>query len=133
VSAARAYFPAMRGEKQVQPVSAPAAPPRGEPRWMVWTALLAGVVVLLPLGVRETGSGLGWPYVALATAVAVSLLIPAVSRRAAVLLNRLRSPSGKVKWVTAAVLFVVASRYFLLSASLAGRDLFPKFHDEFMY
>jgi hypothetical protein len=132
VGAVRVYFPAMHGAKQEQPLAATAA--AGEPVWLVLTALLAGVVILvLPLVGRETSDRGEIARYLLATAAAATALIPAVSRRITALLDRLRSPSAKAKWLIAAILFVLASRYFLLSASLAGRELFPKFHDEFMY
>src|SRR5690349_15082908 len=73
-----------------------------------------------------------WRYVA-AVAVGGLTLIPAVARPRSRGLERLRKPRRRARWGIAAVLFGASVYYFLLSASLAERDLYPKFHDEFMY
>src|SRR5258706_1871516 len=59
--------------------------------------------------------------------------IPSVNARLSRALDRLRAPSPRIKWITAAAIFALSARYFLLSANLAGRELYPKFHDESMY
>src|SRR6266704_2918005 len=73
-----------------------------------------------------------WRYVA-AVAVGALALIPAIARPLSNGLERLRRPGRRARWGIAGVLFGASVYYFLLSASLAGRDLYPKFHDEFMY
>jgi hypothetical protein len=73
-----------------------------------------------------------WRYVA-AGLVAALALIPAVARPLSRGSERLRKPGRRARWGIAAVLFGASVYYFLLSASLAERDLYPKFHDEFMY
>ncbi len=60
-------------------------------------------------------------------------LIPALRRQALPILNTLRHPSIRTRrWLTLAVagLSIV---YLLLTALHQHRDLFPKWHDEFMY
>ena len=73
------------------------------------------------------------PQYIVAALVAALAFVPFVSRHLSPSLDLHRSPSPRLNWIMAAVLFVLSARYFLLSASLAGRDLFPKFHDEHMY
>ena len=65
--------------------------------------------------------------------VAVIACIPEVNSRISRLIDHLRKPPPKMMWLTTAVIFVLSARYFLLSATLAGRNLFPAFHDEHMY
>ena len=65
--------------------------------------------------------------------VAVVVCIPEINGHVSKFIDRLRSPSVKIKCLTAVVIFVLSARYFLLSATLAGRNLFPTFHDEHMY
>src|SRR5439155_14127785 len=73
-----------------------------------------------------------WQYLVAALVAAIAL-IPPIARPLSRGLDRLRRPGRRARWVIAAVLFGGSVYYFLLSASLAGRDLYPKFHDEFMY
>jgi 4-amino-4-deoxy-L-arabinose transferase-like glycosyltransferase len=70
-------------------------------------------------------------YVAMA--LGALAFIPGAKRPLARALDRLRAPSARIKWIVAIVIFVLSARYFLLSASVAGRELFPTFHDEHMY
>ena len=69
----------------------------------------------------------------LAMAVGIFAFIPSVRSNVERWLMHLRNPSPRTKWLTAAILFVVATRYFIFSANSAGRDLIPIFHDEHMY
>jgi hypothetical protein len=71
-------------------------------------------------------------YIAVVLVAAIAL-IPAIARPLSRVLDKLRTPSNKVRWIVAAIIFVLSARYFLLSASLAERRLFPTYHDEFMY
>lgn len=71
-------------------------------------------------------------YIA-AVLVAAIALIPAIARPLARILDKFNTPSTRARWIIAAIIFVVSTRYFLLSASLADRRLFPTYHDEFMY
>jgi hypothetical protein len=73
------------------------------------------------------------PRYAVALAVGALTLLPGVRDRLATLLDRLRSPSPRAKGLTFVILFALASWYFLLSATLADRGLFPMLHDEYMY
>ena len=56
-----------------------------------------------------------------------------INQRVLKMIDSIRHPAEKIKWLIAAILFVLSARYFLLSASLAERELFPKMHDEHMY
>ncbi len=71
-------------------------------------------------------------YIAAVLAAAIAM-IPAVARPLSRILDKLNTPSNKVRWIIGAIIFVLSARYFLLSASLADRRLFPTYHDEFMY
>jgi hypothetical protein len=79
------------------------------------------------------GSGMGtvrWTVIAAATAIA---LLPPVSRQVNRLLDRLRRPSPRsIRWATI-LIAIIAAGYFVLTAILQRRDLFPKTHDECSY
>jgi hypothetical protein len=72
-------------------------------------------------------------YLVTLAVTAVATLLPPVRRGVARLVDRLRAPSRTQKWITFTALFVLSGGYFAFNAILAGRGLFPTFHDEFMY
>ena len=94
--------------------------------WLVAAALLVGAALY------AADFDFHWRYLA-AVAAAALALIPAIARPLSRAVERLRKPGRRARWGIAAVLFGASVYYFLLSASLAERDLYPKFHDEFMY
>jgi 4-amino-4-deoxy-L-arabinose transferase-like glycosyltransferase len=102
----------------------PAAPKR-------W--ILALLLIGITLFAADSDLRGCWPqYVAALLACGIGLL-PGAGSRVTTLLDRLRAPSTRAKWLTVAIVFVLCNRYFALSAMQAGRYLSPQFHDEFMY
>lgn len=97
--------------------------------WYVIGPLLAAGVVLFAIDF----DGGKWPEYLVAAAAGAAALIPAIRDRLARILGRMKAPSPRGKWVTFATFFFLSAWYFLLSAALAGRELFPKLHDEYMY
>lgn len=100
-------------------------------RFTVAALLAAGGLfwLLLPAGPRSPGP-VRWALLLLAVALA---MVPAVHRRVSVVLEKLRHPSPRaLDWSTLLV-GVLAAAYFLLTAIVQDRDLFPKTHDEQSY
>lgn len=95
--------------------------------------ILSGVILLGILLFAADFDLAAHPQYYAVAIVAVIACIPEVNSRISRLIDHLRKPSPKMMWLTAAVIFVLSARYFLLSAALAGRNLFPAFHDEHMY
>ena len=79
------------------------------------------------------GGGFGairWLIIAVTGAIA---LVPPVSRGIDHWLERLRHPSPQaIRWATV-LIAIIAAGYFVLTAILQARDLFPKTHDECSY
>src|SRR5438093_3273993 len=70
----------------------------------------------------------------LITAGAVGLsLLPPVRRAINRLLDRIRTPSPRSAERAAVVIALLSAGYFLCTALLQDRDLFPKTHDEGSY
>jgi hypothetical protein len=93
--------------------------------WLAWIEHRAG---------RELAQRpFGWVrWLVLAGAVGVSLLPPA-ARVINRLLDRIRHPSPRAAERAALAIAVLSAGYFLLTALLQDRDLFPKTHDEGSY
>ncbi len=96
----------------------------------VIVALLATGLVLFAADFDLRNHLLAYAFVPLAAVIG---MLPALRDQLRPVLDRVRSPSTRMKAVTFAVVFVLSSRYFLLNATWADRGLFPTFHDEFMY
>lgn len=77
-------------------------------------------------------ANVGWQLVAAGLALAVGL-IPAVWRRVGPLLDRLGQPSPRARAITAVVVGLLGGLYLLAAATVQGRDLEPKWHDEQMF
>lgn len=98
------------------------------PLWLISILLLLGAI----LYAADLDLSSHPQYIAVALVAAVAI-VPALSRRLLPALDKIRTPTRRRRIIIAAAVFVVAARYFLLSARLASRQLFPTFHDEFMY
>jgi hypothetical protein len=98
------------------------------PAWKIGLLLLAGLILFA----ADSDFKIHPQYIAIPLMIAIAF-IPSSGAALSRALDRVRHPSSKIKWITAAVIFVLSARYFLLSASLAGRELYPMFHDESMY
>jgi hypothetical protein len=105
----------------------PGAPP---PKRAATFVLLATGVLLFALAPDLKNQWLSYLILIIAAGVTA---IPKINHRLTPWLDRLRSPSTKIKAITFSILFVISARYFLFSADAAGRGLFPTLHDEFMY
>jgi hypothetical protein len=119
-----------RNKGNKPPPVQPAAPTPTANPWPVVVLLLAGALVWALLGF---GSAVGLvQWLVILTAGGIGLL-PAVSRGINRLLDRLRKPSPQsIRWATL-LIAAGAAGYFILTAVLQGRDLFPKTHDECSY
>jgi hypothetical protein len=111
-----------------QPASLAAEGESASSRRVVISMLLLGALLFI----TNLDAAAHWRYV-IAMAAAGLASIPKVNLQLVRLINRLHRPSTAQKWLTAAILFVLSARYFLFSASFAGRALIPTFHDESMY
>jgi hypothetical protein len=97
-----------------------------------------GVAVLLALGVGVWiaiggGRGIGgvrWAVIGCAAGLA---LLPGVSSTIENLLARIRHPTPRAVGLASVAIAVVAASYFILTAVLQDRDLFPKTHDDCSY
>jgi hypothetical protein len=90
--------------------------------------LVAGMLVFLAVSDFRSHPQYIW-----AAAVMGASFIPGVRGYVSAGLARVREPSGRMKWITAGFIAVLCFRYFLWSASVAGHELFPRFHDEHMF
>src|SRR5438876_5932282 len=103
------------------------------------------VVVLITVGLagwawveRQATRDLSQPglglvrWLVVAGAVGLSLLAPA-RRRVNFLLERVRNPSPRAAERAALAITLLSAGYFLSTALLQDRDLFPKTHDEGSY
>src|SRR5258706_1355388 len=102
--------------------------PARAPAWLI--AALLGVGVLL---FALDSDFKAHPQYVVAALMAAVALVPGVGGALSRGLARLRTPSARVKWITAAVLFSASVFDLPLSALLAERRIFPTYHDEFMY
>ncbi|HXE53392.1 MAG TPA: glycosyltransferase family 39 protein [Tepidisphaeraceae bacterium] len=90
----------------------------------------AGALIWIGLG---TGRGIGWTrWIVILAAIALGLAPPIATLINAVH-GRLRNASPRAIRITAIVIALVSAGYFMLTALLQGRDLFPKTHDECSY
>jgi hypothetical protein len=97
-----------------------------------------GVAVLLALGIGvwiATGGGRGiggvrWAIILCSAAMA---FFPAVASGIESLLTKIRHPSSRAAGLASVVIAAVAAGYFILTAVLQDRDLFPKTHDDCSY
>jgi 4-amino-4-deoxy-L-arabinose transferase-like glycosyltransferase len=75
------------------------------------------------------------PALTIVALLIAAALAGAPTTRAAVTraLDRVRDPSPRQRWITAAIVFVVSVAYMGFTAWQQDRDLIPKFHDEHMH
>jgi 4-amino-4-deoxy-L-arabinose transferase-like glycosyltransferase len=99
------------------------------PKRLIFALLLIGIALFA----ADSDLRASWPQYVVALLASGIGLLPSVRRRSTTLLEKLRVPSPRAKWLTFAIVFVLCNRYFALSAAHAGRYLSPQFHDEFMY
>jgi 4-amino-4-deoxy-L-arabinose transferase-like glycosyltransferase len=102
--------------------------PARVPAWLILVLLGAGVLLFA----FDSDFRARPQYIVAAGAVVVALA-PGVRGALSRGIERLRIPSARVKWMTAALLFTAAVTYLPISALLAERRIFPTYHDEFMY
>jgi uncharacterized membrane protein YfcA len=94
--------------------------------------LLAGVGLVL-LATREPADvPLTWTIIALSVAALLTFFSP-TNRTASNILDRIRHPSNRSAWFAAIAIGCASSAFFVGSASFYGRDLMPKWHDEYSY
>lgn len=104
----------------------------------LWTSVLLGLGVVTWCWVEYRaaimhGHGLGPLRIILIATAAALALVPRVRRTVTALLDRLRHPSPRAQeWATFGV-SAAATCYFVFTAFLQDRDLFPKTHDEGSY
>jgi hypothetical protein len=110
----------------------------GPPSRQLWTVVLLGLGVGLFAWVEWRasllhGHGLGPVRWVLIGASAGLGLLPGVRRRVVSALDRIRRPSPRaLEWATFGI-SVASTCYFVFTAFLQDRDLFPKTHDEGSY
>jgi hypothetical protein len=110
------------------PIRDPEAPTANP--WPVVILLLIGATAWVFPGVGAPIALSRWLVIAAAGGIG---LLPPVSRAINRLLDRLRNPSARsIRWATL-LIAVGSAGYFILTATLQGRDLFPKTHDECSY
>jgi hypothetical protein len=96
----------------------------------VFVLLLVGIAIWLGLGL---GWGIGLSRWIVIVAAALLALLPPVSRGLCALLDRIRRPSPRSIQLATVLIAIGAAAYFILTAILQNRDLFPKTHDECSY
>ena len=106
------------------------APAQAGRRVATIALLVVGVLLWLALGV---GPGIGiFRWVVIGGAIAIAL-VPPVNRRVGTALEWSRRPSPRaLAWATI-LIGITAAFYFVLTAFLQDRDLFPRTHDECSY
>ncbi len=91
---------------------------------------VVGAILWLAIG---AGRGIGttrWILIALGAIVAG---IGPVARIVVAGLDRIRHPSRRAANISAVLIWLGAAGYFIVTAILQGRDLFPKTHDDCSY
>ena len=92
--------------------------------------LIVGVLLWLAFGV---GSGIGlFRWLVIVGAIGIAL-VPPINRRVRAALEWLRRPSPKALGWATILIGITAACYFVLTAFLQDRDLFPRTHDECSY
>lgn len=99
-------------------------------RWVVALLLLAGVQVWLVFARGFWGRNFHWFIVA---GVLVLAAIPWFNRRFVRIVDSLRHPSDRHRWLIAIAVTLVSLAYFILTAHLQHRDLAPIFGDDYSY
>lgn len=97
---------------------------------LVATLLIAGILIWTGIGGGRGIGALRWGIIAGAAALAVW---PAVASVVARNLDRIRHPSSRAANRVAVAIAILAAAYFILTAVLQDRDLFPKTHDDCSY
>ena len=109
--------------------SDPPAPNAGVERWTLVLLAVGGLFWVLV----GNGRGIGWVRWAIILAAGGVAFIPAVARPLSRRFSGREDVSHqRVRW-TALALWIIASLYFITTAVLQDRDLFPKTHDDSSY
>src|SRR5713101_4759898 len=90
----------------------PSPQPLRRERWLLPLLLTAGAA-LFAAGPDERSR---WTADLIGLAALLLACVPAINRSVTSWLDKLRSPSPRMRAIVAAVLFVMSSRYFLFSA-----------------
>lgn len=94
-------------------------------------ALLAvGALIWIAIGQGRGIGALRWGIIAAAACLG---LVPQIAERTDGVLARLRHPSKRTAIIASIVIAILAAGYFILTAVLQDRDLFPKTHDDCSY
>ena len=119
-------------------VSPASLPVMGLRTRQLWTSVLLGLGVVAWCWIENRaavlhGHGLGPVRIILILTAAALALVPRVRRTVTALLDRIRHPTRRAQeWATFGV-SAAATCYFVFTAFLQDRDLFPKTHDEGSY
>ncbi len=100
--------------------------------WVVGLLLLGAALTRYAGGIGLKQEANWWRYKA---AVVMALLggLPPVNRSVAWVLKRLRQPGVRALAVIAIALALIATNYFIFTGLRQGREMIPKFHDEYVY
>lgn len=106
-------------------------PNKGARRVIQVVALLfGGILIWIAIGGGRGIGGLRWWIIAVTAALG---FVPQIAERVDRILRRLRRPSAGTTNIAAFAIAIVAAGYFILTAYLQDRDLFPKTHDDCSY
>lgn len=97
---------------------------------LVATLFAAGILIWIAIGGGRGIGALRWAIIGCASIPSLLAPVAALVQRG---LDRIRHPSPRAAMRAAVAIAILAAAYFILTAWLQDRDLFPKTHDDSSY